>query len=63
MKDKIIEKLEKLIQFLDENNMDLISCPCCDGIGIEIDGIDISTMCICDKEDMRNLLSKLKEGK
>ena len=63
MEDTRIEKLEKLIQFLDENNMDLISCSCCDGIGIEIDGLDISTMCICNKQDMCDLLSKLKKGK
>lgn len=63
MEDTRIEKLEKLLKFLDENNIDLISCSCCDGIGIEIDGIDISTMCICNKQDMYDLLSKLKKGK
>jgi hypothetical protein len=60
MEDIRIEKLEKLLQFLDENNIELTSCDCCDGIGIEIDGIDISTMCICDKQDMYKLLNKLK---
>lgn len=60
MEDTRIEKLEKLLQFLDENNIELVSCSCCDGIGIEIDGIDISTMCICDKKDMYKLLNELK---
>ena len=59
MKDRIL-KLEKLIIFLKENNMDLISCDCCDGIGIEIDGVDISTRTICNVDDMRKLLKELK---
>ena len=59
MKDKIL-KLEKLITFLKENNMDLTSCDCCNGIGIEIDGVDISDRTICDIEDMKKLLKELK---
>lgn len=60
MEDTRIEKLEKLLKFLDENNIDLISCSCCDGIGIEIDGIYMGDMCICDKKDMYKLLNELK---
>ena len=60
---KSITKLKKLIKFLDENNMDLLSCECCNGIGIEINGFDISTMTICNKEDMRKLLNKLENKK
>lgn len=63
MEDTRIETLEKLINFLEENNIELTSCSCCDGIGIEIDGIDISDICICDKKDMYKLLSELKKGK
>lgn len=59
MNDKIL-KLEKLIMFLEDNNIDLLSCSCCDGIGIEIDGVDISTRTICDINDMRKLLKELK---
>lgn len=62
MKEKIL-KLEKLIIFLKENNMDLISCECCSGIGIIIDDIDISNMTICNIEDMKELLKKLKDKK
>ena len=58
-----ILKLEKLINFLEENNMNLVSCGCCDGIGIEIDGINISTRVIRDNEDMKDLLEHLKRGK
>ena len=60
-KEEII-KLKKLIKFLDENNMDLLSCSCCNGIGIEINGFEIGNMTICNKEDMKELLKKL-EGK
>jgi hypothetical protein len=63
MEDTRIETLEKLIKFLEENNIDLLSCSCCDGISIVIDGVDISTMCICNKQDMYDLLNKLKKGK
>lgn len=58
-KEDII-KLKKLIKFLDENNMDLVSCSCCNGIGIEINGFDISNMTICNKEDMKELLKELE---
>jgi hypothetical protein len=60
MEDIRIEKLEKLIQFLDENNIELTSCSCCDGIAIEIDGIYMGDMCICNKKDMCKLLNELK---
>lgn len=63
MEDTRIETLEKLLQFLDENNIDLESCSCCDGIAIEIDGIYMGDMCICNKKDMYKLLSELKKGK
>ena len=59
MEEKI-KKIEKLIQFLDDNNMDLLSCSCCNGIGIEIDGVEINTTCICNKQDMYDLLNELK---
>lgn len=48
-----IEKLKELIKFLDENNMDLLSCGCCNGIGIEINGFEIGNMTICNKEHMK----------
>lgn len=59
-KEENIIKLKKLIKFLDENNMDLLSCSCCNGIGIEIEGVDISYMTICNKEDMKELLKELE---
>ena len=62
MKDTRLEKLEKLLNFLDENEIDLTSCSCCDGIGIIIDGILMGDMCICEKKDMYKLLEELKGG-
>lgn len=58
-KDKI-NKLRKLIEFLDENEMDLVSCGCCDGIGIIIEDRDISNITICSKEGMKELLKELE---
>ena len=55
-----INKLRKLIEFLDENEMDLVSCSCCDGIGIIIENNDISDIVIQDKVDMKNLLKELE---
>lgn len=60
MNKEDIIKLKKLIKFLDENNMDLLSCGCCNGIGIEINGFEIGNMTICNKEDMKELLKKLE---
>lgn len=59
-KDKI-NKLRKLIEFLDENEMDLTSCECCYGIGIIIENNDISDIVIQDKADMKKLLKELEK--
>ena len=61
IEDKI-KKLEMLIKFLEENNINLLSCGCCGGIGIKIDGIEITPTTICDIEDMKCLLEKYQEN-
>ena len=61
IEDKI-KKLEMLIEFLEENNINLLSCGCCSGIGIKIDGVEISSTTICDIEDMKYLLEKYQEN-
>lgn len=58
MIDTRLDKYNKLVKFLEENNINLQSCSCCDGIGVYIDGLDMSEQTICDIEDMKEDLEK-----
>lgn len=58
MIDTRLDKYNKLVKFLEENNIDLQSCSCCDGIGVYIDGLDMSEQTICGIGDMKEDLEK-----
>lgn len=63
-REENIKIYEKFIKFLQENNIELISCSCCDGIGIEINNQDMQIICICNNQDIIDNLQeiKLKKG-
>lgn len=60
MNKENIKIYEKFIRFLQENNIELSSCECCNGIEIEINEENMQVICICNNKDIIDNLQRLK---